>query len=103
MELEVFSEATNHAVVRADGRRFPGSLVQGDSLSILCSLSKRISERLALLGVLDEDLLSDAQELQESLLDRILHYQAVLEKHQMGLPYAKRFIVSDLVKLLPED
>jgi hypothetical protein len=103
MELEVFSEASNHAVVRAAGRKFPGSLVQGDSLSILCSLSRRISERLVSLGVVDDRLLSDAQELQEGLLDRVLHYQLVLEKHGIGLPYAGRFTTEDFVVLLPED
>ena len=103
MELEIYSEASNHAVIRANGRRFPGSLVQGDSLSILCSISRRISERLVLLGIVDEELLSDAQELQENLLNRILHYQAVLEKDQVDLPYERRFTPSDLVQLLPEE
>ena len=101
MDIEVFAETTNHAVLRAAGRRFPGSLVQGDSLSILCSLSRRISERLVALGVVDEGLLSDAQELQELLLYRIIHYQVVLEEHQIALPYREKFKTEDLVQFLP--
>lgn len=33
--VDVFSEATNAAVVRMPGRRFPGVVVQGDTLSTL--------------------------------------------------------------------
>jgi hypothetical protein len=40
MEIEVYSEATNQAVVQMPGRQFPGSVIQGDSLSILYKLSK---------------------------------------------------------------
>ncbi|MEV0129335.1 hypothetical protein AB0H83_12865 [Dactylosporangium sp. NPDC050688] len=37
VEVEMMTGAQNYAVLRLPGRRFPGVLVQGDSLSILTS------------------------------------------------------------------
>ena len=34
--VEIFSDQTNAAVIRHPERRFPGILIQGDSLHILC-------------------------------------------------------------------
>jgi hypothetical protein len=38
-EPEVLSDVSNNAVVRMPGRRFPGLVIQGDSLSIKTSVS----------------------------------------------------------------
>ena len=100
--LEVYSEASNHAVIRAAGRQFPGSLVQGDSLSQLFAEATEISERILALGLKDEQLLYLAQEHQEKLLDRLLHYQEVLAAHGIELPYRPQALKSDLVVLVPE-
>lgn len=35
VEVEIYSDASNLAVMRHPGRRLPGSLIQGDSLLIL--------------------------------------------------------------------
>ena len=35
-EVEIFSDKTNSAVMRHPDRAFPGVLLQGDSLYILC-------------------------------------------------------------------
>ncbi len=37
--VEIFSDETNRAVMRHPSRRFPGVLVQGDSLYALCALA----------------------------------------------------------------
>ncbi|MFE9967575.1 hypothetical protein OG894_38555 [Streptomyces sp. NBC_01724] len=37
VEAELFTDSGNNAVVRLPGGRFPGVLIQGDSLSILRS------------------------------------------------------------------
>jgi len=34
--VEIYSDEPNHAVLRHPGRRFPGALIQGDSLYVLC-------------------------------------------------------------------
>jgi hypothetical protein len=103
VELEVYSEASNHAIIRPSDRRFPGAVVQGDSLSILCAEAREISERLRTIGVKDEDILYLAQEHQEKLLARLLHYQEVLMAHAIELPYSKPARKSDLVVLVSEE
>jgi hypothetical protein len=35
-EVEIYSDSTNCAVMRHPGRRFPGVLIQGDTLYALC-------------------------------------------------------------------
>ena len=102
VELEVFSEASNHAVIRPLGRRFPGAVIQGDSLSILCAEAKEIAEQIRSLQVKGEELLYLIQEHQEKLLDRLLHYQQVLVEHGISLPHGVPAEESDLIVLVPE-
>lgn len=102
VELEVFSEAPNHAVVRPSGRHFPGSVIQGDSLSILCREAKEIAEQVRSLDLKDKEFLYLVQEHQEKLLDRLLHYQQVLVEHGISLPYSVLAQESDLVVLVKE-
>jgi hypothetical protein len=102
VELEVYSETSNHAIVRPPGRRFPGSVIQGDSLSILCAEAQALSERIRALQVTDEELLYLAQTHQEKLLDRLLHYQQVLLAHGISLPYEQPAQASDLVVLVDD-
>lgn len=101
VEVEVYSELSNLAVVKPPGRQFPGIVVQGDSLSTLCADAKELSQRMRKLGIQDEELLYLAQGLQEELLARQLHYQAVLSEHGMALPYAQPATAGDLVALVP--
>lgn len=102
VELEVFSEAPNHAVVRPSGRHFPGSVIQGDSLSILCREAKEIAEQVRSLDLKDKEFLYLVQEHQEKLLDRLLHYQQVLVEHGISLPYSVLAQESDFVVLVKE-
>jgi len=102
VELEVFSEASNHTVVRSSGRRFPGSVIQGDSLSILCQEAKKIAEQVRSLEFNDEEFLYLVQEHQEKLLGRLLHYQQVLAEHDISLPYVVPAQESDMVVLVEE-
>ena len=87
-EIEVFSDAVNAPVMRHPGRRFPGSLIQGDSLSVLWGLARSIRDRVA--GHSDEQLVGDAEELFELIHARLLGYQATLEDAGMELPYSGR-------------
>ncbi len=102
LKIAVYSEASNHAIVTPPGRQFPGAVVQGDSLSILCAEARTISMRLKDLGITDEELLHTAQEHQEKLLNRLLHYQTVLATHGIELPYSPTAAASDLITLVPE-
>ncbi len=84
-EIMVFSEESNYGVVQMPGRRLPGSVVQGDSLAILCGLARSIYAELADQG----EIADDAAELLELLEARQKHYEHVLAEHQIQLPYLK--------------
>lgn len=102
LPVEVYSEQSNHAVVRMRGRNFPGAVIQGDSLSVLCSEAKEISNRLKAMGCADEELLHVAQEHQSKLLERLLHYQQVLLANGLPLPYSQAATPQDYVALIAD-
>ena len=82
--IEVLSEASNLAVVRMPGRKFPGVVIQGDSLSILVSAAEIIRAN-APAG--DEVLREAAEELCRLLTGRLTHYEKVLRENGIELPY----------------
>ncbi|MET8452188.1 hypothetical protein [Streptomyces sp. NPDC005209] len=84
-EAELFTDGGNDAVVRLPGRRFPGVLLQGDSLHIL---------RGDVADVLDACERGDLDEARESAdsvlasLDALLvRYATVLDEHNIRRPY----------------
>ncbi len=79
IEIEVFSGTSNCGIVRMPGRRYPGCIVQGDSLFILFSTARSIAEEHP-----DSEA---ASELTQLLKDRLLHYRNVLQDHGMDTPY----------------
>ncbi len=83
--LEVFSEESNYGIVRMPGRRFPGCVIQGDSLSILVALAEGICKTLRTIA--NEQLVGEAEELRDQLQDRLNHYEKVLGEHGIELPY----------------
>lgn len=87
-QLEVFSEASNYGIVRMPGRNFPGCVIQGDSLSILCSFARSIHQRVVALD--DEELSGDTAEMLDLLEGRLKHYEEVLKQHDIPLPYFKQ-------------
>jgi predicted RNase H-like HicB family nuclease len=80
--VEIFSEASNFAIVRVPGRQFPGCVVQGDSLSILLGNAKEVWARVK--GSGDEELVGAAQELVESS-SRSLRARANRAWHQTAV------------------
>lgn len=87
MELEVYSQATNRAVVKMPGRHFPGLVIQGDTLSSLLYLAESICEKSEKTS--DVDLFNESRELRDNLQQLLLHYEATLSKHNIPLPYSK--------------
>ncbi|MFK0123186.1 DUF6959 family protein [Streptomyces nigra] len=85
IEAELFTDGGNDAVVRVPGRRFPGVLVQGDSLYVLrCDVAEVVEacER----GDLDEA--SDSAGLLLAHLDALLaRYEVTLSEHEIPRPY----------------
>jgi predicted RNase H-like HicB family nuclease len=101
--LEVYSRESNYAIVKPPGRRFPGCVIQGDSLSILCAHTRTIADVVSRADIASEEFLEAVEDLNNELIWRILHYQAVLAKHGIKLPYAQPFSEADIVRLLPDD
>ncbi|MEU2619650.1 hypothetical protein ABZ642_16165 [Streptomyces sp. NPDC007157] len=85
IEAELFTDGGNEAVVRLPGRRFPGVLVQGDSLHILRSDVAEVMEACER-GELDEA--PDSAGLLLTNLDALLsRYEAALSEHEIPRPY----------------
>lgn len=85
IDAELFTDGGNDAVVRLPGRRFPGVLIQGDSLHILRSDAAEVVEAC------ERGDLAEAGEAAGLLLagfDALLNrYSLALENHRMQRPY----------------
>jgi hypothetical protein len=85
--VDLYTEPTNNAVLQIPGRRYPGVLVQGDTLrsiflaaDSMCKLATKQS---------DKDLLDEALGLRETLTEIVDHYERTLNENQISLPYPK--------------
>jgi predicted RNase H-like HicB family nuclease len=85
VEAELFTDGGNGAVVRLPGRRFPGVLVQGDSLH---SLRGDVAELLELCASGDVEEARDTASLLQADLDALLHrYTGALDAHDIPRPF----------------
>jgi hypothetical protein len=84
--IEVLNLQPNAAVVRCPGRRYPGIVVQGDTLHSLYRTAANLSARLRELGASPDDV-GDAHEIAERLEEFVTHYQDVLNSQKVDLPY----------------
>jgi hypothetical protein len=85
-DVKLLSRPANFAVVQLPGRKFPGVVVQGDTLH---SLVKRVDELLQLLrsGEVDE-LSAGLSDIKEQLTEAMTHYEGVCADRGIGLPYS---------------
>jgi hypothetical protein len=81
--VEIYSDASNAAVMRHPGRRFPGVLVQGDTLIILLEQATCVSESARI----EEDARAALDSLLERLRDLLGHYNETLLEHGLELPF----------------
>lgn len=86
-DVEIYSDQTNAAVLRHPARRFPGVLVQGDSLYALCVQADDACA--AAKGKLDSDACGELNELRNALWSYLTHYKSVLGQHQIPLPFSE--------------
>lgn len=82
--VEIYSDASNAAVLRHPGRRFPGLLVQGDTL---CSLVQSLEQAKLDAGVLNEDAAVELDSVIERLRELLEYYKVVLAQHDIKLPF----------------
>ena len=85
IEAELFTDGGNGAVVRLPGRKFPGALIQGDSLSILRSRVAELRSAIPVEG--GESALEVADEVLEDLDALLLRYTDALERHGIRIPF----------------
>jgi len=86
-EVEIYADTSNYAVMRHPGRNFPGSLIQGDSLYILCQRADGICN--AIKNKEYDQAYEELNELRNMLWDRLSHYKNVLNEHEIDLPFSE--------------
>ena len=87
IEAELFTDASNNAVIKVPGRRFPGVLIQGDSLS---ALRADVAQIVAACAEGDLDEARGWGDLVLSHLDGLLdRYCAALSEHEIPLPFSR--------------
>lgn len=80
--VEIYSDQSNAVVLRHPGRKFPGVLVQGDTLY---SLYQQADEACA--EASGEQLSEGLAELRSRLRELVDHYKTVLGAHGVPLPF----------------
>jgi hypothetical protein len=83
--VEIYADATNAAVLRHPGRKFPGVLVQGDALYSWCQVMDFVCSRAR--SQLDEESFSELNEIRNSLWSTLAHYKTVLAEHDIPVPF----------------
>lgn len=83
--VEILSEQTNAAVMRHPGRAFPGVLVQGDSLYVLCQQADIACKEVGR-GSPGYDELND---LRNALWSYLTHFKTTLLEHGMALRFSE--------------
>ena len=85
--VEIYSDRTNAVVLRHPSRKFPGVLVQGDSLYALFKQADEIC--LSGKSALAEEAYEALAELRNGLLAYLDHYKTVLDEHNLPMPFGK--------------
>ena len=83
--VEIYSDAPNAAVMRHPGRKFPGVLIQGDTLNSMCRLLGSAATHAR--SKLDADIFDELDEVRRRLQSLLTHYKAVLGEHHLPLPF----------------
>ena len=84
-KVEIYDDTSNYAVLKHPSRLFPGSLIQGDSIYALCIDLDKLCEELKKESY--AEALDIAKEIRDDMWVRLNHYQGVLEKHEIPLPF----------------
>ena len=83
--LELLDSTSNAVVAKHSGRHFLGILIQGDTLNIICTDLGELKHEI------DAKNFEAAMEIADILLERFndlqSHYESVLKKHGLSLPY----------------
>jgi hypothetical protein len=84
--VEILSDQTNAAVMRHPGRAFPGVLVQGDSLHVLCQRADLACKEVGR----DKPGFEELNDLRNALWSYLNHYKATLLEQGIALPFSEQ-------------
>ena len=84
--VEIYSDQPNAAVMRHPDRRFPGVLVQGDTLRLL---AQQAADSLAVLPTGAWDAMEELEDLKSRLEALVEHYESAMAAHGLELPYVR--------------
>lgn len=84
-QVEIFSDNVNSAVLRHPERRFPGILVQGDTLYGLCQRADVVCQKLSY----NSPGFDEMNNLRNALRGLLNHYKSVLGEHDLSLPFSE--------------
>lgn len=84
--IEIYSDAANMAIMRHPGRKFPGVLIQGDTLANICSALDIVCERER--GKMNDESWQELNQVRNGLWGRLAHYKSVLQEHGVPLPFS---------------
>ena len=85
--VEIYSDQINAAVLRHPERRFPGVLVQGDTLHHLCSQADSACQLVDRASPGYEEI----NDVRNALWKLLSHYKDVLIEHEIALPFSEQF------------
>ena len=87
IEVDSFSNTPNAAVIRLPGRRFPGIVIQGDSLKILHECVEEVARQTQELQI--PALRDAADELRATINGYLQEYERAMREHNEPLPYSE--------------
>jgi hypothetical protein len=82
---QILSHIPNSGIVQLPGRKFPGIVIQGDTLSGIFDGARYLLAEFK--KARDEERYYESLMLAEQLQGQLLHYEETLVKQQIGLPY----------------
>jgi hypothetical protein len=86
--VEILSDTSNAVVLRHPDRKFPGVLIQGDTLHSLCVAADAACR--AAKDCLPPDDFGELNDLRNHLRTLLVHYKDVLNSHAVPLPFNER-------------
>jgi hypothetical protein len=83
-EVEIYSDSTNAALMRHPGRRFPGLVIQGDTLQVICQELDEACERIGR----GKPGFDECNNIRNSFRSYLSHYRSLLLEHGVELPFS---------------
>ena len=84
-EIAILSEASNCPVVKMPGRKFPGVVLQGDSLKSLLSFAEEIEQLSAPFN--NDEINTVINDLKSKLAGYVNVYETTMKAKGLQLPY----------------